>query len=200
MRYGLGRETAVKTIIGVSILLSGISFLSPFYKLPDVYLFGVFLLYMVAYLTASLCIVYTMKLSLRIRKNTERLGWQWLKDLIRGNVNLFSIIRKSPRYHVQLAVECRESERALTFSGNILNISNGGFMACLPELDCLLDRVVAKITFPMEKEPLTVELPAEHLWFTEEGKRYFHGFRFLEFDGQQKEVVFRFLVKYKVEE
>ena len=201
MRYGMGRVAAVKAIVGISILLSGISLLGPFYQLPDAYLFGAFLLYLAIYIGASLCIIHTMRLSLRIKKkNSEKSACiHWLHRFLDGRVDFLSVFRKSSRYDVQLALVCRESERNLNFSGDVLNISNGGFMACLPQLDCLLDRVVARITFPMDNETLTVELPAEHLWFTEEGKKYFHGFRFLDFDGQQKEVVFKFLVQYKKE-
>lgn len=202
MRYGMGRVTAVKAIVGISIFLSGISILGPLYRLPDYALFSAFILYLVIYVGASLCIIHTMRLSLRIKKKaSDRSVYvHWLNRFLGGKFKYLSVFRKSSRYDVQLAVVCREAERNISFSGNVMNISNGGFMACLPELDCLLDRVVARITFPMESEALTVELPAEHLWFTEEGKKYYHGFRFLEFDGQQKEVVFRFLVQYRKED
>lgn len=202
MRYGLGRVTAVKVIVGISILLSGISMLGPLYQLPDTYLFGAFLLYLMTYLGASLCIIHTMRLSLRIKKKSSEKNtyMHWLNRFLGGRFNFLSVFRRSSRFDVRLALVCRETERNINFSGDILNISDGGFMACLPQLDCLLDRVVATITFPMEGETLTVELPAEHLWFTEEGKKYFHGFRFLEFSGEQQEVVFKFLVRHKKDE
>lgn len=202
MRYGMGRVTAVKAIIGISILLSGISLVGPLYDLPDVYLFSAYLLYLVVYIGASLCIIHTMRLSLRIKKKTSERNVciHWLNRYLGGRLNFLSVFRRSSRYDVQLSMVCRETERNLNFSGNVLNISNGGFMACLPQLDCLLDRVVARITFPMDDESLTIELPAEHLWFTEEGKKYYHGFRFLDFNGQQKEVVFKFLVQYRKDE
>jgi len=92
---------------------------------------------------------------------------------------------------------CWERERNLLFPGKVLNISNDGFMAAIPQLDGLLDRVVAKITFPLDSLSHSIELPAEHLWFAERGGTYYHGFRFLDFGGDQDNVVFKFLVKIK---
>ncbi len=204
MRFGMGRVLAVKVIIGITIFLSGVSLLGPVYKVPDVYMFAVFVTYFCIYIGASFCIIYAMRLSLKIKKknnnnnNNNNQGYGgMLRRILTGEQNLFSIFRRSPRYEVNLAVVCRENDRQLEFKGSVLNISNDGFMACLPELDGLLDRVVARIAFPMEKEEHTLELPAEHLWVSEEGKRHFHGFRFLEFDGEQEQVVFKFLVKFK---
>jgi len=197
MRYGIGRVSAVKVIVGITILLSGVSLLGPIYQIPDVYLFGAFLLYFSIYVGASFCIVYTMKFSLKYkRKNVERSGCMfWVRRILGGKLNLFSIFRKSPRYDVQLLLVCRENERRLNFRGTVLNLSSDGFMACLPDLDNLLDRVVAEITFPLDNQLHTLELSAEHLWVTEEGKRHFHGFRFLEFHGDQKQLVLNFLTQ-----
>lgn len=199
MRFGMGRVLAVKAIIGITVLLSAISLLGPVYQLPDAYLFGVFLLYLCIYIGASFCIIFTMRFSLKMRKENGHRSriLLWFRRILNGELNLFRIFRRSPRYDVKLALICRESERHLDFRGTVLNISNEGFMACLPDLDSLLDRVVARITFPMDKENLTLELPAEHLWLTAAGKKNFHGFRFLEFDGEQERVVFKFLVNYK---
>ena len=70
-------------------------------------------------------------------------------------------------------------------------------MASIPQLDCLLERVVAKITFPLDIESHSIELPAEHLWFTEHDGKYYHGFRFRDFGSEQEQVVFKFLVKFR---
>ncbi len=198
MRYGMGRETSVKAIIGIAILLCGVSLLGPLYRLSDACLFGAFLLYFTVYVGASLFIIHTMRLSLRLKKKSEKNAWShWLHRLLSGKLDVFSVFRKSSRFEVDLKFVCRESERDINFTGKVMNISSGGFMASIPQLDCLLDKVIARISFPMEDQLLTVELPAEHLWFMEEGKKFFHGFRFLEFNGEQEQVVFRFLVQYK---
>ena len=100
---------------------------------------------------------------------------------------------------MELEFVCQERERQLFFPGKVLNISSDGFMAVIPQLDNLLDRVVGKITFPFEGESHSIELPAEHLWFTELKGTYYHGFRFREFSGEQQQVVFKFLVRFRKE-
>jgi UDP-GlcNAc:undecaprenyl-phosphate/decaprenyl-phosphate GlcNAc-1-phosphate transferase len=199
MRYGMGRLQAVKIILGISVILSGISILGPIYNLPDYCLFAVYLLFFSAYIVSSFFIIYTMRLSLKFKKkNEQRKGHlQWISNAAMGKLDFFQIFRRSPRFEVDLTLVCKERERNFDFQGKVLNISSDGFMASIPQLDCLLDRVVAKITFPLETESHLIELPAEHLWFTEHGSTYYHGFRFLDFDGDQEQVVFKFLVRFK---
>lgn len=198
MRYGMGRVTAVKAIVGITILLSAISLLGPVYKLPEVYLFGAFLLYFSIYVGASFCIVYTMKFSLKYKKkNAEGDGLlPGFRRFVGEKLNMLATFQRSPRFDVRLAVVCRETERRLEFRGTILNISSDGFMACMPQLDNLLDRVVVKVALPVGDRSHMLELQAEHLWFTEEGKKHYHGFRFLKLDGEQEETMFNFLIQF----
>lgn len=199
MRFGMGRVLAVKVIVGITAVLSLVSLLAPVYKLPDVFLFAVFLVYLTIYIISSFCIIYTMRASLKLKKKREAMLDQspWLRRILMGKFNFFTVFRKCPRYDVELEVVCQERERNLLFPGTVMNISNDGFMAAIPNLDCLLDRVVAKVTFPLDSASHSIELPAEHLWFSEHGSTYYHGFRFLDFGGEQEQVVFKFLVKIK---
>jgi UDP-GlcNAc:undecaprenyl-phosphate/decaprenyl-phosphate GlcNAc-1-phosphate transferase len=199
MRFGMGREMAVKTIIGITIVMCVISFLGPLYEVGDWYLFLVFLFYFTGYVVSSFFIIHAMRASLRLKKKSGELCEQgnWFGKMVAGHFSFFEVFRKSPRYKVNLSLECRERERNLLFTGTVLNISNDGFMAMVPQLDCLLDRVIAKITFPLENETHSIEIPAEHLWFSEQHNSYYHGFRFLDFGGDKEEIVFKFLVKFK---
>jgi UDP-GlcNAc:undecaprenyl-phosphate/decaprenyl-phosphate GlcNAc-1-phosphate transferase len=202
MRYGMGRALAVKVILCISTLFSCISLVGSVYKLPDYFLFMAFMLYFSLYTVSSFCVIYMMRFSLKFKKQgmikNDRL--HWLGRVITGKLDFFRIFRRSPRYDVELALVCQERERNLLFQGRVLNISSDGFMASIPQLDCLLDKVVAKITFPLDTESHSIELPAEHLWFTEQGEKFYHGFRFQDFGGEQEQVVFKFLVKFKTKQ
>ena len=199
MRFGMGRALAVKVIVGITILLCLLSLLGPLYALPDAYLFAAFSVYVLIYIVSSFTIIRTMRASLKFKKKNEESSDQSMSvsGLLTGRVGFFRVFRKSPRYDVQLACTCQERGINQVFSGTVLNISSDGFMAAIPELDSLFDRVVIKITFPLDTESHSIELPAEHLWFTAHGNTYYHGFRFLDFGGDQEQVVFRFLVKFK---
>ena len=199
MRYGMGRLQSVKIILGISVVMSGISLIGPVYKLPDYCLFAAFVVYFTVYVISSFYIIYMMRFSLKLRKKNDQKNGRlkWISRAVRGDLDLFHILRKSPRYEVDLQLICRERERDLLFSGKVLNISSDGFMASLPQLDGLLDRVIARISFPLDNMSHVIEVPTEHLWFTEHGSTYYHGFRFLDFDGDQEQVVFKFLVKFR---
>ncbi len=199
MRFGMGRRLVVKVIISITILLNLVSLLGSLYKWPDHYLFDAFLVYFFIYIASSFFIIYTMRASLKFKKKGADTSGQnrWLRRILLGQGNLLQIFRKSPRYDVELSLVCLERERNLEFPGKVLNISNDGFMATIPQLDCLLDRVVVRITFPFDAISHAIELPAEHLWFTEHGNTYYHGFKFIEFGGEQEQVIFKFLVKFK---
>lgn len=199
MRFGMGRVTAVKTIIAITAGMSVISFLGPLYGAKDFHLFLVFLAYFTIYVVSSFYIIHAMRASLKLKKRSDELRehGNWLGRLVTGRLSFFEVFRKSPRYDVELSLICRERERNLEFPGKVLNISSDGFMAAVPQLDCLLDRVTAKITFPIEGETHSIEIPAEHLWFSEQHHSFFHGFRFLDFGGDKEEIVFKFLVKFK---
>lgn len=199
MRFGMGRALVVKVIVGITILLNLLSLLGSVYKWPDVYLFVAFLIYFFIYIVSSFFIIYTMRTTLKFKKKGTDISCQnrWLSRILLGNVNILHVFRKSPRYDVVLSLVCFERERNLEFSGRVLNISSDGFMAAIPQLDCLLDRVVARITFPLDVNSHAIELPAEHLWFTEHGNTYYHGFKFLDFGDEQEQVIFKFLVKFK---
>ena len=199
MRFGMGRVMAVKTIIALTTLLCAISVIGPLYGASDFQLFLVFLLYFTVYVISSFFIIHAMRASLKFKKRSGELceSGHWLGKLFVGRFGFFEVFRRSPRYQVDLSLECRDRERSLQFPGKVLNISSDGFMASVPQLDCLLDRVIARITFPLDSESHSIEIPAEHLWFSEQNHTYLHGFRFIDFGGDKEEIVFKFLVKYK---
>ncbi|MCP3932150.1 MAG: PilZ domain-containing protein [Bacteroidetes bacterium] len=111
----------------------------------------------------------------------------------------FKAPRKTTRYNVELDIICHDKENNHTYAGKVANISSGGFMALIPKLDYLLDKLIVKITFPSPSKNHSVELPVKHLWVSEHQKITYHGFRFLDFDGSQEKVVLNFLTKYRSE-
>ncbi|MDP3480496.1 MAG: PilZ domain-containing protein [Desulfoprunum sp.] len=112
-------------------------------------------------------------------------------------LHFFHFFRKSPRYSVNLEVECYERERGLRFPGTALNISTDGLMANIATLDRLYENMIIKIIFPQESGAHLMELPVEHLWMHEYEGQFCHGFRFHTFDGNQQQLIFKFLVEYK---
>jgi len=68
LRYGLPRDVAVRVILGISLLLGSCTLLRPVYGLSEAWLFVFFLVYFIAYLALSFCIIGFFRYSLKIRK------------------------------------------------------------------------------------------------------------------------------------
>ena len=108
MRLGMGRGMTVKVIIGITVLMSLIGLLGFLHKLSDATLFAIFLVYFAIYILSSFFIIHMMRAALKFIKKQEgkRDKALWFYRLLSGKMNFFSILRKSPRYNVQLALTC----------------------------------------------------------------------------------------------
>lgn len=198
LRYGMGRVGAVKVILCLSGILCILSLLGPIKKISDYNLFLIYLVYAFTYVLSSLYIVLVFRHGGKIKegKRQPNRGIEFLES-VAERFHLFHIFRKSHRYDVHLQVECCAREVGRIFRGTALNISTDGLMACITDLDRIYENMLVKIIFPLDSDAHSIELPAEHLWLHERDGQLYHGFRFHGFDGQQKQVIFKFLVEYK---
>lgn len=202
MRYGMGRETAVKTILGICMLMSGMTLLVPFYQPPECVLFGIYLLYFVIYVVSSLFIVSLMKLSFKHRRRKGN-GYQVEVEGARGSsmvvryllkgLDYAKILRKDPRYDVYVNIRCRLSESAEWCCGRVENVSRRGCMAVVPELRSLQHTLGMELELPLEEDLHVVQIQAEHIWLSEGTNGWYHGFRFLEIEAEKKGAFDEFL-------
>jgi hypothetical protein len=197
MRYGMGRVGAVRAILALSFLMGCISLLGPVYNVSDYYLFLIFTIYFLIYTISSFYIIWTMRYSFKFRKRKPVSGAadRFMK-VVFGSFDIFRVFRKSQRFNVRLELKCRDREGHEEFAGKILDMSSGGCMACIKDLDILHDRMFLSISFPFDDGSQAIELPAEHIWVSEQGGKFYHGFRFKESDGGQQQVIFKFLVRF----
>lgn len=198
LRYGMGRVAVVKIILFVSAILCLLSFLGPVLQLPDYALFLIYIIYFIIYVLSSVYIIWIFRQGKLFREKKESfIEKNRLFGIIARRLHVLHLFRKSPRYNVHLEVECCERERGLCFQGTALNISTGGLMANIDSLDRLYENMIVKIIFPLDSGAHSMELPAEHLWMHDHDGKNYHGFRFVTFDGNQRQLIFKFLVEYK---
>jgi UDP-GlcNAc:undecaprenyl-phosphate/decaprenyl-phosphate GlcNAc-1-phosphate transferase len=198
LRYGMSRKNAVRAILAVAAFLSFVTLLGPIYGFPDSFLFLIFTVYLLAYLVSSFYIIMVTRYGVKIpshKPGGRMAGMIYKMTTIFDYIRIF---RKSQRYGVSLNVVCTvlEKERR-SFAGMVVNISNDGFLARLDDFTGEGEKIVAQITFPFNDYTHCLELPARHLWQSEINGVRHHGFKFLDFDGKQQQVVFKFLVKHK---
>lgn len=200
LRLGMSREAAVRVILLLACLMSLVTLLGPLYGLPDRYLFLVFVGYLLTYVVSSFCIVLLTRHGVTTYPNPQmgRIG------NIFGNIvtliDYLRVFRRSQRYPVELSLACRElAGNTDKYCGSVVNISSDGFMAKMVDLPEGGKRFVAHISFPFDNYSHTLELPSQHVWKAKINGEAHHGFKFLDFDGKQQQVVFKFLVKHRNE-
>lgn len=197
MRYGLDRETAVKTILGICMAMSGLTLLTPFFEIPEWVLFVLYCGYLTVYVVASLFIISIMRLTFkrRRRQHNGQVRW-WLDSLVHSllkSLDYLKILRKDARYDVNLSLRCRLPNREEMLFGHVANISRRGCMAVVPDLMVLHNRVDVIIEVLLDKEVYQVEAVAEHIWMNELQDERYHGFFFHQLEPATVDVFEQFL-------
>ncbi len=200
IRFGMSRATAVKVILIISLFLSSLSLLDPLFDVPDYGLFAIYLFYLTIYVVSSFFIVYTMRASLKyqrqkVKDNTRRVE-NGLKVPFLFRTGLFKKVRKDVRYQTKLDIVCLDKNNEERYCGTLLNMSDSGCSALIPELQDLRDLVVVEITFPIGGSTHTIPFPVEHIWVSEQENTFHHGFRFKKLSDEQQSIFISFVVKY----
>ncbi|MDR3088514.1 MAG: PilZ domain-containing protein [Desulfobulbaceae bacterium] len=195
-RHGFSREKSVNIILAITTLLATASFLQPIYGLSDSTMFAIFTAYFLVYFLSS-------HYMLRQMEREEHLtGEVLLAEPAARSMSDWSFftkrrkVRRSIRYNVNLRLQCVRIDGAEeTWDGEVVNISNDGFLARLDGFHEQGIHVVARIFFTFEHCTHIIEMPSKHVW--NDGDGHYHGFQFMEFDGQQERIVFKFLISEK---
>lgn len=205
MRYGMGRETAVKTILGICMAMSGVTLLTPFYEIPEWLLFTIYLVFFIGYVVASLFIVSIMRLSFKHRRRLglgsrtgeegERSVEGTLVRLVLKGLDYIKILRKDVRYPVELEMRCWRTDGGEFWQGRVENVSRRGCMAVVPELKELHHRLAAEMVLLLDDDTHHVPVQLEHIWLNEGTNGWYHGFRFLEIAEEKKAVFDEFLTR-----
>lgn len=201
IRYGMSKEWSVISILAMSAVFCGVSILGTVYNLPDYYLFSFFALYFAGYIMSSFYIIRIMRLSKRIFRKSSKVfekskSKSWIDKISFGDkVGFIPALRKSTRFNVKMKVTHTTEGKDSEVEGRIENISSGGAMLCIPELEGVQSDAVLKVLFTVNDKDHALELPAKHIWYTEKEGSHYHGFEFMDIGSEQEDLIFRFLVK-----
>lgn len=189
MRYGFGRKTTVKIIIGFSTILGGVSLLGPLYSLDESTLFLLFACYFTVYFISSFFILDLLRYSLTFCRTRESCGVPCKIVLFFCRIiDSIKIIRKSTRHNVSLPIQCYPNDSKEPLEGTILNISKGGFMASIPGLTTLETDIVIELHLDnqLSATPSQTQFLTEHLWIATQDNSDMHGFKFTNLPAQQR--------------
>ncbi len=195
MCYGLSLRTAVKVILGICIVLSGITLLVPFVNIPDYLLFGVYLLYIIFYFFSSFIIIHTIRLGQRDKRllvTASRQQGAVSSSMIRFFLNTFhklTTIRKDRRYQFLCTAVVRLEKDVASIAGTLGDISEQGCMVITETMETLQGNVRIEFSVPLDDETVVIVRPAEHVWMAKSEKGILNGFRFREVDTVDKNFI-----------
>jgi len=146
MRYGMGRERTVKTILCLSFLLGAFTLLLPAYHIPEYYLFALFGAYFVVYTIASFYIPFLLRYSRRFKSRKPKDGKAYgILKIFFGSFDSLKIFRKAKRHNVYLKINCRLPYAEESFAGKVLDFSASGCMAYVKGLEYLQKEVLLTV-------------------------------------------------------
>jgi UDP-GlcNAc:undecaprenyl-phosphate GlcNAc-1-phosphate transferase len=193
IRAGYHGRKAVTIILFLCLMFSAIAMLGSLYEIRENILFAVFLTYFVLnYWSDSLVRKVTSVFTALQRKDKPQHCPELMHSFFRV-LMARRFFRGAPRYAVKMAITCTSYSSKMALSGEVLNLSETGFLAYINDLGLFCRECIVVISFPARTGIHLVELPAEHLWTASiDGKQY-HGFRFLDLEVEQGKYLTDFL-------
>ncbi len=138
----------------------------------------------------------SLKYQRRKLKDNDRRSENCLKLPSFLKTEFFKNVRKGVRYPTKLNFVCLDKDNSERYDGTLLNLSDNGCSAVIPELQDLKDIVVVEIHFLIDGGTHVIPFPAKHLWLSEKQHTFHHGFRFRHLSDEQQSIFVSFLVKY----
>lgn len=195
LRYGLNRSETVQAILALSVMLGGLSLLSPVYGIEDKWLFLFFAIYFCVYLISSFYIIGVFRYTLRLRKMRHNLVRSDIfLRFIFGGFDYFKLFRKAKRYNVDIESHCTISDSERTLQGRILNISQIGCMLQMAPFDTRRKNIALSFKLLVGTELIDYAIAAEHLWVAQHEGACYHGLRFNESNPQILEILNQYLL------
>lgn len=203
MHYGFNRVTTVKTIIGLSALLGGISLLGQIYNLAESTLFLIFVSYFLLYFISSFFIPDLLRYGFKFSRkhNSQGASFKYLKYLFQALDGL-NIVRNTNRYDISIPFQCYTTDKEQCFDGIIKNISKSGFMASVPQLTTMETIPLTEIDLSTKQSSNRPQaaFSTEHLWLATQDGTHLHGFKFTNLTLQHKVELNQFINSIKCED
>ncbi len=186
---GIGSRNAVGIIIALCLLFCVVGVLAVVFKVPDPFLFYVFLFYLVLNFFSTQLVVKFIEFLETFKRQEKPQNCPKLLYSLIHKFNKSRLFRGATRYPVDFDVTCSSYSFDEVLPGNVVNISKTGFSANINGLGLVCRECVISIVFPEEMGVELLDFPVEHLWMSEVGAKQFHGFRFINLNEKQRIVL-----------
>lgn len=182
IRFGFNTRSTVIIILTITSVLTSIALFGTFYNVQEKYLFFVFLIYYLSYLTASFRIKKILRIKIRL---TNTRGWQYSK---KSDLNLK--FRESKNHNNgkprnENPFSCCIEYKKQDSTCSLVDISGGGL--CIKSTEHFFDgqKIKVKIKVQGLNSKNGLLLPSEIICTKKENGHYRYGIQFKETDDDK---------------
>jgi hypothetical protein len=195
LRLGYTKQNAVKIILSLSSGLASLGVIGTMLKLPDHFLFLIFLAYYASYNLAAIYIKDVLEARIRRRRGRMEFRKPALLTIaiVRVLDTLGKIRRKYDRYAIRMPVMCSFHEKL--FKGAVLHIGLGGFSARFNQAFLVGQRIDTDLFFMEGDKQNRLTATAEVVWSLKSSDWCNHGFKFIGLNQEQVNALTNFLEK-----
>ena len=190
LRFGFKKRQVVLIIAFITTILSASGIIGTIYKIPEYYLFSLFLSFFIVNLTFSLCIKKLIRFKINDKKGwyhvqTRTLPMEHVHKTVKIN-NKRSYSRNTKCSNMLCTIEANNREQSNL--SKLMNISCTGFAV---KIDQYLPSRDHEISFALHENDNNKGLStaAEIVWMYRNNGSYVYGFKFTEMGREQRDIL-----------
>jgi UDP-GlcNAc:undecaprenyl-phosphate GlcNAc-1-phosphate transferase len=191
--HGCSEKQAVRILLSLVMILSGIGILGVLFEFPECVLFAVFLLYFTLNFWADGFIRKLARIGRAFQRKEKPQNCPAIVHSLFKRMTSSRFFRGAHRYNVEMEITCSSYLSEFELNGTLLNISRTGFFANIDKLGFVCRECVVTISFPEKAGNQLVDIPVEHLWMSRRGEKQYHGFKFLDLEQDQANILHKFI-------
>jgi UDP-GlcNAc:undecaprenyl-phosphate GlcNAc-1-phosphate transferase len=167
LRFGFKKKNAVGAVLLLSAMLSSFAVAGTILKIPEYYLFSIFLVYLGLYVLSA----------------------AYIKDILTARLRLRR--RKDKRHYLRIPVTCSYKEKSL--AGTVTDLGYSGFSAIFEEALLVGERMETDLFLAGHDKTTEFNAVAEVAWSHKTDNWYKCGFQFIDKDNKQAKTLKSFL-------
>ena len=189
LRLGFTKQQVVLIIALITTIFSALGIAGTIYRIPEYYLFSLFLAFFIGHFTFSLCIKKLLRFKITGKKGwhhvqTETLPLERMHKMVKiRNKRMYS--RNTRCSDISCMIET--DKRKLSNSSELMNISFDGFAAKIDEYLTNCEHEI-NLVLPENNNVKGLSATAEIVWMRRDNGSYIYGFRFTKMGKEQRDI------------
>ncbi len=190
LRLGFKKRQVVLIVALITTILSASGVVGTIYRIPEYYLFSLFLSFFVVNFTFSLCIKRLLRFKIIGKK-----GWHHVQSETLPIKHVHKTIKINNKRNCSRSTRCSDilcligNNKKLSNASELINISVNGFAAKIDQYYLPNYKHVINLTLPENVNGTTLSVYAEIMWMRRDIGAYTYGFRFSEMNREQRDIL-----------